>query len=378
MTYIPDLGTKARSNDRTGRPVVAYLKPSDYCNVGCDHCYLPITVRQNKTRMTFETLDSAIKTIRQMVDRQRAPGALIVWHGGEPLALPQEYFRAACERVRELMPDAVQTIQTSLIPYKESWASLISEYFDGQTGTSIDFSQRKIKGNVEKYHTVFLDKVESARRSNFHIIPGVVPSRGDLGRAPHIALWMLENKFFQWNIDRYNSHSGFDPMRPTNKEHSEFLTEVFDEVMALLVRGTFMNVNTVQAALSGIMMNIPGDRWGGSCSRDFIVVNPDGSTSACPDKISFETDSNVSGGFDAFEASTKRKSWIRNHLSGHRNDDCPTCPFNTFCRSGCPLTPNTPETEGECSGYNRHLRHVRTFMEENHDLTELYLKRAQE
>ncbi len=373
MSTIEGLGLGSAG----GSPVLAYFKPSDYCNVGCDHCYLPVEVRANKSRMTSETLRAATDTVRDMVKRQRAPGAMIIWHGGEPLALPQAYFKECCEYVREHMPDAQQSVQTSLVPYRASWAPLVHEFFNGCIGSSVDFSQRTLKGSADAYLDLWLTKVEAARADGAHVIPGTVPSKGELGRGRHITQWMYENSFPEWNIDRYNSFGVEDPMRPTNKEHSEFLTEVFDEVMSFARRGIFMRVNTVVAALLGILNNQPGDRWGGSCSRDFIVVNPDGSTSACPDKISFETFSNVKDeGFDGFEKSTERRDWIRLHLAGHRNDDCPTCPFRTFCRSGCPLTPNAPETEGECSGYHRHLRHVRDFTKTDIKLVETYMRKV--
>lgn len=363
-------------HQRTGRPVTAYLKPSDYCNVGCDHCYLPLSVRANKSRMTTETLDNAIQAIRDMVDRQRAPGAMVLWHGGEPLALPRDYLRAACERVRELMPSALQAIQTSLVPYRTEWAEIIHEYFDGHIGSSIDFSQRKIRGEVVRYHDLWLDKIALARADGCSIIPGVVPSTGEIGLGKEITEWMFEHDFMSWNIDRYNSFGWEDAARPRNIQHSAFLTEVFDAVMALARKGYFMRVNTVHAALNGVLYNMPGDRWGGSCSRDFIVVNPDGSTSACPDKISFESLSNINDGFDAFESSQGRREWIRQHMAGHRNDHCSTCSFNTFCRSGCPLTPNAPEEEGECSGYHRNLAHVRDFAAANPSLVQSYLNES--
>lgn len=359
---------------RTGRPVTAYLKPSDYCNVGCDHCYLPLAVRANKSRMTDATLDAAISTIRTMVDRQRAPGALIVWHGGEPLALPQDYFHEACSRVRERMPDAIQSIQTSLVPYRHSWAPLIREFMDSHIGSSIDFSQRKIKGQVDRYHDLWLEKVAMARADGFSVTPGVVPSRGEMQRGAEITEWMLEHSFLSWNIDRYNSFGHDDPMRPLNAEHSTFLTEVFDAVMELARAGTIMRVNTVQAALLGILRDAPGDRWGGSCSHDFIVVNPDGSTSACPDKISFENFGNIRDGYDGFSHSDARRAWIRLHMTGHRNSHCGSCQFRSFCRSGCPLTPNAPESEGECSGYHRHLSHVARFSADHPDLVQRYLR----
>jgi len=362
------------SSSRQGKPVIAYLKPSDYCNVGCDHCYLPLAIRADKTRMTFEVLDRAIETIRDMVRGQRAPGAMVIWHGGEPLALPEDYFWKACERVREQMPDAIQSIQTSLVPYRKSWAPLIRTFMDSHIGTSIDFSQRKIRDSVERYHDLWLDKVALARGEGFSITPGVVPSRGELGRGTEIVEWMLDHQFLEWNIDRYNSFGGEDKMRPLNVEHSVFLTEVFDAVMALARNKTFMKVNTVQAALSGIILNVPGDRWGGSCSRDFIVVNPDGSTSACPDKISFEDFGNITGGYEAFSKSEARKAWIRLHMTGHGNEHCTSCQFRSFCRSGCPLTPNAPASEGECSGYHRHLTHVSKFARENPEVALGYLR----
>jgi len=356
-----------------GRPVTAYIKPSDYCNVGCDHCYLPLSVRANKYRMNEETLDNAIRSIDAMATRQRAAGIVVIWHGGEPLALPVEYLSQACGRVRSALPGAAQTVQTSLIPYRSAWAPVIHEYFGGHIGSSIDFSQRTIKGDVEKFHDLWMSKVQLARTEGCFIIPGMVPSKNEIGRGRAIATWMQERGFFEWNIDRYNSFGKDDPMRPRNVEHSAFLTEVFDAVMDQARAGVFTRVNTVMAALGGVLANRPGDRWGGSCSMDFLVVNPDGSTSACPDKISYETFSNINDGYDVFASSKARKDWIRMHIAGHRNPDCPTCPFNTFCKSGCPLTPNAPKTEGECSGYHRHLRHVRDFAAENAKLIETYL-----
>lgn len=361
-----------------GKPVLAYIKPSDYCNVGCDHCYLPEYVRAQKYRMDQATFHASLDAIDDMVRAQRAPGALIIWHGGEPLALPRDYLRDLCEQTQKRLPSAIQTIQTSLIPYRQEWSEIIHEFFDGEIGSSVDFSQRTLRGSAQEYLDLWMCKVNLARSHGHTIIPGMVPSRGELGNGKKITLWLHEQGFSSWNIDRYNSFSKEDPSRPNNREHSLFLTEVFDEIMHLhTAHKTFIKVNTIQAALSGIMLDQPGDRWGGSCSNDFLVINPDGSTNACPDKISHEKFSDIKDGYQGFKLSEERKKWIREHLIGHRNSDCPTCPFNTFCKSGCPLTPNTPETEGECSGYHRHLRHVRDWVEANRSAAEDYLLMAQ-
>jgi radical SAM protein with 4Fe4S-binding SPASM domain len=359
------------------RPLTVYIKPSDYCNVGCDHCYLPKEVRANKYRMSESTFESSIQTIKDMAKNQNAPGVLIVWHGGEPLSLPVDYFESLASKLQKEIPEAVQSLQTSLIPYSQRWENLIKNHFESEIGSSIDFTQRTLRGSAEEYQDFWMKKVTKARENGFKIIPGIVPSISEIGRGKEIVEWMENRGFRQWNIDRYNQYSEFDPARPLNKAHSQFLSEVFLEVMEYAKKGIFISVNTIKASLGGVLFNQPGDRWGGHCSHDFLVINPDGSTNACPDKISFESFSNIKDGYKGYKDSEQRKAWIRLHLMGHRNSDCPTCPFNTFCKSGCPLTPNDVEAEGECSGYNKYLKTVLEFTQKNQKLTIDYLEATQ-
>ena len=347
--------------NNNNRRITAYLKLSDYCNVGCEHCYLPYAVRSSRVSMTLGTLNNAIDTIHRMASVQRSRGILIIWHGGEPLALPKDYFRQMCEKVREKLPGAIQSIQTSLIPYRQDWAPVLREFTGNHIGSSIDFSLRNIRGNAERYQSLWLKKAHQAHQDGFSIIPGIVPSRNELGRGIEICNWMEKNGFLNWNIDRYNSYGKEDRLRPSNLEHSGFLTQIFEAVMKRAECGVFMKINTVRAALAGILMDVSGDRWGTSCSRDFIVVNPNGTTSACPDMASYSNYGHVSGGFREFSGSEARRKWIKNHLIGHANSNCRSCRFNGFCKTGCPLTPNAPEFEDDCSGYSRHLSHVANF-----------------
>lgn len=356
------------------RPLTVYIKPSDYCNVGCDHCYLPVEVRANKMRMDMPTFEATLDTIETMARRQNAPGVLIVWHGGEPLSLPVDYFTALADRLQERLPDAIQSLQTSLIPYSSRWVDIVKKHFWSEVGSSIDFTQRTLKGSAKAYQEFWMRKVHMARNDGFNVIPGIVPSKHEVGKGRDVSEWMTKNGFWQWNIDRYNQYGSFDPLRPLNKEHSAFLWEVFEAAMDYAKQGKWMAVNTVRAGLGGVLFNQPGDRWGGHCSHDFLVINPDGRTNACPDKISYEGFSNIKDGYDAFSKSEARKNWIKLHLLQHRNPDCPTCPFNTFCKSGCPLTPNDVPTEGECSGYNRYLQKVREFSAKNQTLVLDYLE----
>jgi len=364
----------ARKLPAGAKPLTVYIKPSDYCNVGCQHCYLPAAVRADKSRMSDSTFEASLSAIAEMERRQNAIGTLIVWHGGEPLSLPVAYLTHLADTAHTRLPGVVQALQTSLIPYSSRWRDLISSRFGAEIGSSVDFTQRALRGSVKGYLDFWMQKVAAARADGFHVIPGMVPSNGEMGRGAELVDWLYERGFTQWNIDRYNQFSGFDPNRPLNRQHSAFLSEVFDAVMAYARRGIYIRINTVRAALGGVLFNSPGERWGGTCSHDFLVINPDGRTNACPDKISHEGFSNIQDGYGAYQASPARKAWIREHLMGHRNAHCATCPFQTFCRSGCPLTPNAPDVEGECSGYHRHLTHVRAFTRQEPSLVAHYLE----
>lgn len=77
---------------------VVFLQASPFCNIDCDYCYLP--ERNQNRRMTFETLRRSLELVREI---GCANGVYcLVWHVGEPLAIPSDWYREAhrvCEEV---------------------------------------------------------------------------------------------------------------------------------------------------------------------------------------------------------------------------------------------------------------------------------------
>lgn len=344
--------------------ITAYVKPTNRCNVGCTHCYLPESVRADKTRMTDAVLIETARFINDMKKRGRHDGAHILWHGGEPLTLPPDWFYRAGALLDEEIPDHTESMQTSLIPLRREHLPLFKDRLDSFVGSSVDFSQRKIKGSVEAYHALWMDKVDMARDAGIRVVAGVVPTRGELGREDAIVEWFMSRGFDAFNIDRYNAYGTNFPDRPSNLEHSYFLMGLFDALMDVMERrGRAPLVGAIRAAITGILHGVGGDRWGGTCQSDFIVVEPDGSLNTCPDKAPFETGfGTVSDGFDEFAKSRFRRKWIRHQNLDHKKSHCFGCENQHFCQSGCPITPNGAEDgEDECSGYRTMLAHVRRF-----------------
>lgn len=349
--------------------ILAYLKATNYCNVGCSHCYLPEEVRADRGTMTWGTLRSTATLLKKMAERQNAGSVHVLFHGGEPLMLKPNWFLEAGEHLDEILGHVggfhTESMQTSLIPYTSRFAEVVHQRFNSHLGSSVDFSQRTIKGSADAYLDKWMEKVDSARNDGIYIEPGMVPTRNEMGKEKEILEWFIDRDFSRFNIDRYNGFGLKFEDRPSNKEHSNFLTALFDEIMTRMARGDKVpEINVVTAVLSGVVDGNPGDRWGGSCQSDFVVIEPDGSTNNCPDKSSFEDAfSNVFDGIDAFSASPLRRKWIRIQAVGHKTSDCAVCENNSWCKSGCPITGNgARDGEDECSGYWNHINHVRKFV----------------
>lgn len=347
--------------------LTVYLKPTNYCNVGCDFCYLPEDVRANKARMSADTLDATLELIQDLALREGHDRIAILYHGGEPLSLNADALTWYSDRVREGLGrfEVQEAIQTSLIPLRESHIGFIKDRCDSFVGSSLDFTGRTLNGSNERYVDLWLRKVDLARSNGIAVGPIMVPTTNETANPAKVYEWFKGHGFEQFNIERYNAY-GAGADRPDNRQHSDFLKALFDLAMADIAAGRpFVANNAVAASIGGVLHGQPGERWGGKCQRDFLVVNPDGSLNTCPDRIEYEQGQwpKAQDGIDAFQASPVRRSWIKVQMIEHVANHCQTCPFRSFCKSGCPITDHQVHTgSGECAGYRSHLHHVQAYV----------------
>lgn len=354
--------------------ITAYLKPTNFCNVGCAHCYLPESVRANKTKMDEATLHQVMQFLKDMQNKGKHDKLFLLWHGGEPLILTPSYFEMAGKVIDQYFTqdELIEAVQTSLIPYRRDLAAIVKNRWRGEIGSSMDFNSRLLKGSAEEYQKLWLSKVDMAREDGIFIIPGITPNKIDVKNARFIFEWFAKHDFWVWNIDRYSNVGGNLPEFSTNREHAQFLIDLFELcVQSYEKTGLAPMIKPVAAAIGGILYEMPGDRWGGKCQSDFVVINPDGKLNNCPDKDSFEASyGSLQEGFNSFESSPLRRKWIRIQQAGHRIDDCYNCENSAWCKSGCPITGNACSINGvtdECSGFKSFINHIRHFMAQSLD-----------
>jgi len=112
------------------------IQPSPFCNIDCSYCYLP--ERSNTNKISPETIEKLINRVVEanLIDKQ----VTVVWHAGEPLAVPISYYKSYFDIIRNQTPESVKirhSIQTNGMLITDEWCRFIKEN-DISIGLSID------------------------------------------------------------------------------------------------------------------------------------------------------------------------------------------------------------------------------------------------
>lgn len=115
---------------------VLVIQASPFCNINCDYCYLPN--RTSTVRMDFEVLR---KVMQKVADSGIAEHEFeILWHAGEPLAVPQKWYEEAFEIIdsyASLRGKISHTVQTNGTLINDQWCEFFKRH-KVNVGVSID------------------------------------------------------------------------------------------------------------------------------------------------------------------------------------------------------------------------------------------------
>ncbi|CAA2105399.1 Anaerobic sulfatase-maturating enzyme [Methylobacterium bullatum] len=122
--------------DVARRTRLLILQPTPFCNIDCGYCYLP--ARNDRRRMAFETVEAAVRFVFEA--ELAAPDFTVVWHGGEPMVLPIDWFRKAFRAASRGAPGGVvltHAIQTNGTLIDDDWCSFFRDA-PVRVGVSLD------------------------------------------------------------------------------------------------------------------------------------------------------------------------------------------------------------------------------------------------
>ncbi len=115
---------------------VLVIQPSPFCNINCDYCYLPD--RTSKQRMEMPVLRRTFERVFE--SGLVGPKFQVLWHAGEPLAVPLRWYEEAFE-VINAVPGAkeqvVHTFQSNGTLVNRDWCEFIKAH-QIEIGLSID------------------------------------------------------------------------------------------------------------------------------------------------------------------------------------------------------------------------------------------------
>ncbi|MFG6104949.1 cyclophane-forming radical SAM/SPASM peptide maturase GrrM/OscB [Leptothoe sp. EHU-05/26/07-4] len=116
------------------------IQPTTFCNLDCDYCYLPD--RHLKLKFSLDLLNPLFEKLfkSDLVDK----GFTVVWHAGEPLTMPVEFYEEAFSRIEkintQLNAEPVKIrhgIQTNGTLINDGWCDLFNRYHVN-VGISLD------------------------------------------------------------------------------------------------------------------------------------------------------------------------------------------------------------------------------------------------
>ena len=137
----PGAVTTARPSVTPLRPLeLLIVQPSPFCNLDCSYCYLHD--RSDRSRMSMPTLERLMQRVADaphgLTGDVRQP-LCIVWHAGEPLALPIDWYEEAFAVVaRALAARPVRHhMQTNAVRIDAAWCDFFVRQAV-QVGVSLD------------------------------------------------------------------------------------------------------------------------------------------------------------------------------------------------------------------------------------------------
>lgn len=151
------------------------IQPTPFCNINCSYCYLPH--RNSRMKLSFALAEQlferlfAYPTIKDTVT--------VVWHAGEPMVLPVDYYEAMFSLIQRRAGATLKvghSFQTNGTLITDAWCDLI-EKWDVNVGVSIDGPaefhdlHRKYRNGAGSFERAFRGvRLLQAHGVPFHVI----------------------------------------------------------------------------------------------------------------------------------------------------------------------------------------------------------------
>lgn len=323
------------------------FKPTEKCNSNCIYC--DVVVRKQPKTMSLDLLELIFENIDAYLKNDPREVVQLVWHGGEPLLLGEEYFQKAYElqekHCSETKHRIFHALQSNLTLMNENFLKLFRQLGIHQVGTSYE-PLPNLRGpgaerNSALYNEKFMKGLNLVKKNNFGWGFIYVVTRKSLERPLEIfyALTNLKlNGGFMMNpvLVYGEDRSGIGI---TTEEYAEFLGAIFPTWWKY--RHRYPETSPFKMFVDVILEKKPasGCEDTGQCAHSHVYIGPSGETSQCGRSGDWEM---ISYGnikerslIDIMNDEKREQFIKRDDIL--KNGECKDCPFWDFCHGGCPL-----------------------------------------
>lgn len=320
--------------------ISVYLKPTNRCNILCDHCYVPDEFKTSDVLLSDIVIDRLI----DFINRMNEDNIHIIWHGGEPLFYGVNLLSKYSEVVRKGVKSKVNfSVQTNLMLPLEEIGLLVDyvrEYANSNVGTSYDFYIRKYKGSYKEFRKKWLENVRFLVRNDVFVTVNIT-----LTRLVNVDLLfnfideMLDIGVRGFHLERFTSsgrgkHFSSD-LYLSNEDFFDFMIDILGRYIKELQSGKFFYLNPFDKMTKSYFFGRGGGCFSGDCMAKMITINPDGTVSNCPDLAFY--DEYIFGNLltDSFEQILYNEKRLR-AIREQEMFICLDCEFFSYCHGGCP------------------------------------------
>lgn len=250
------------------------LQPTPFCNIDCAYCYLPH--RDDRSRMSLDTARLAARRLVQdgLLDAELT----VVWHAGEPLVLPPDWYEAAFAAIAAELPPGVRlthAIQTNATLIDDAWCDFFLRH-RVQLGVSVDgpadmHDARRRTRAGRGTHAQVLRAIERLQRHGvpFHAI--AVVGAATLARADDFYDWFEQHGIVELgcNFDEAEGAHARSSLQGEEPAHRAFVQRLLERAA-----GGRVLIREFAAAWRALREPLPVWHWHGHAWPQNTQVMP--------------------------------------------------------------------------------------------------------
>jgi uncharacterized protein len=324
------------------------LKITEQCNSNCAYCDV-VTNKPRAGHMPLALLETVFQRLNEFLEADPRTEMNVIWHGGEPLLVGPDYFRAAHafqqKHCRGTQGRIRHSIQSNLTLFSDAFAEPFRALGIDQIGTSFD-PEPGVRGpgkpsNTDLYNRNFMRGDVTARRHGLGAGIIYVVTKRSLERPLEVFYYLtnlrLDGGFNMNPVLLYDSRR--DDLAITPHEYVEFLGALFPVWWKHQAR--YPNVDPFYS-LTSIIRDRElrlGCSDSGRCAYGHVNVDPAGETSQCGRSSDWGLLSygNIRDRSLADILRDTQRDVLMERNNILRNGECGGCRFWSICHGGCPL-----------------------------------------